>query len=162
MKSEFLETGKIVNTHGIRGELKLQPWADSPDFLAGFDHLYIDGLPVKVLSARVHKGCVIAALEGIDDINGAMRMKNKIVSVRRSDIKLDDDKYFIADIIGLRAVDSATDEELGIVVDVLSLPAGNVYIIKGEREILVPAVSEFVIETDINAGYIKLRLIEGM
>jgi len=159
---EFIEAGKIVNTHGIHGELKLQPWADTPGFLSGFSHFSIDGIPVEVLKARVHKNCVIAALEGINDIQSAVRMKNKVIRVKRSDVQLEEDRYFIADLIGLRAVDAGTGADLGTISEVLSLPANNVYIIKGGREIMVPAVSDFIVETDIEAGYIKLRLIEGM
>jgi len=162
MKSEFLEAGKIVNTHGVRGEVKLQPWADSPDFIMSFEYLYIDGAPVRVLSARVHKGCVITALDGVDDIEGAIRLKNKTVSIARKDVRLEEGRNFVADLIGLRAVDSETDADIGTVTDVLTLPASNVYVIKGTREILVPAVPEFVAETNVDAGYIKLRLIEGM
>jgi len=162
MDKELIEAGKIINTHGIRGEVRLQPWADSPDFLTGFERFYIDGEPVKVISLKVHKGGAIAALEGIDDIKAAISMKNKVISVKREDIKLEEGRHFIADLIGLRAVDAETGQELGTVADVLSLPASNVYVIKGEREILVPAVPEFIVETNIEAGYIRLRLIEGL
>jgi len=161
-KNELIEAGKIVNTHGIRGELRLQPWADSPAFLTEFESLYIDGEPVKVLSAKVHKGCVIATLEGVDNIDAAIRMKNKVVKVRKEDIHLEEGKYFVADLIGLQAVDAESEKNLGTVSDVLSLPANNVYVIKGEREILVPAVPEFIVETNLEKGYIKLRLIEGL
>jgi len=162
MKNEFIETGKIVNTFGKRGELKLQPWADSPDFLIGFKHFYIDGMPIKVLSAKVHKGCVIAALEGVDDIDDAIRMKNKIIMVKKEDIQLEEGKHFIADLVGLNALDAETGETLGSVTDVLTLPSNNVYVIKGDREILVPAVEEFITETNIEDGYIKLRMLEGL
>ena len=162
MGNRFLEAGKIVNTHGVHGEVKIQPWADSPDFIAGLERLFIDGSPVKLLSAKVHKGCVIAALDGVNDIDGAIRLKNKIVFIDRNDAPLDDGRYFIADLIGLRALDADTGEELGIVADVLSLPANDVYVIKGAREILVPAAPGFIVETDIDGGYIRLRLIEGM
>jgi len=162
MNSRFLEAGRIVNTHGIHGEVKIQPWADSPDFLTGFDQIYIDGSPVKIISAKVHKGCIIAALEGVSDIEGAVRLKNKTVSVARGDARLEKGKYFIADLIGLRALDAQTGDEIGVLAEVLSLPSGNVYIIRGAREVLVPAVPEFVEEIDVESGYIKLRLIEGM
>jgi len=162
MRDRFLEAGKIVNTHGIRGEVKIQPWADSPDFVAGLKCLYIDGAPVKVLSAKVHKGCVIAALDGVDDIDGAIRLKNKVVFVDRSQAQLDEGRHFIADLIGLRALDADTGEELGTVADVLSLPANDVYVIRGESERLVPAAPDFVVEINVGHGYIKLRLIEGM
>jgi len=159
---ELIEAGKVANTHGVRGELRLQPWADSPEFLTGFEYLYIDGVPVKVLSAKVHKGCVIATLEGVDDIEAAIRMKNKVIKVKKDDIHLEDGRYFITDLIGIKAIDAETGETLGTLSDVLSLPSNNVYVIKGEREILVPAVPEFIVETNLEKGYVKLRLIEGL
>ena len=162
MKSKYLEAGSIVGTHGVRGEVRIRPWADSAGFLAGFERVYIDGEPVRVLSARVHKGFVIALLEGVADINGAIKLKNKTVSIDRGDAVLEEGRHFVADIIGLRAIDAGTGHELGTVADVLTLPANSVYVIRGEREILVPAVEEFIVETDLNAGYVKIRLIEGM
>jgi len=162
MKKRFLEAGKIVNTHGMRGEVKLQPWADSPEFLTSFERLYIDGAPVKVLSSRVHKGCVIAALEGVYDIEGAIRLKNKTVSIDRDEVHLEEGRFFVADLTGLRAVDAETGEELGTLSDVMSLPSNNVYVIKGAREILVPAVPDFIKETNLEEGYILISLIEGM
>ena len=162
MNGKFLETGEIVNTHGIRGEVKILPWANSPEFLREFEVLYIDGAPRKVLSARVHKDCVIALLEGVVDIDAAIKLKRKIVSIARADVDLDEGEYFLADIVGLDAIDAATGESLGKVYEVLTLPKNNVYVIRGAREILVPAVSEFVIEVNPEGGYIKLRLIEGM
>lgn len=83
MKQEFLEGGQIVNTHGIRGEVKIVSWCDTPEYLAGFSTLYIDGKPVHVRSARVHKGNVIAQLEGYDDVNAAMTLKTKVVHLSR-------------------------------------------------------------------------------
>ena len=151
-----------MNTFGVRGEVKIQPWADTPDFLTGFEHLYIDGAPVKVLSAKVHKGCVIAALEGVVDIEGSIKLKNKTVSIAREDVQLEQGRHFIADLVGLRAIDSTTGGEIGTVTDVLTLPANNVYVVKGAKEILIPAVPEFVREININEGYISFNLIEGL
>ena len=162
MDSRFLEAGRIVNTHGVRGEVRIHPWADSPEFLAGFKRLYIDGSPIDVVAARPHKSFVIAALEGVTDIEGAIRLKNKTVFIDRADVLLEEGRHFVADIIGLRALDSGTGEELGAVVDVLPLPANSVYVVRGEREILVPAVDEFIVETNIAEGYVRIRLIEGL
>ena len=162
MKNKFLEAGKIVNTHGINGDVKIEPWADDPGFLAGLSHLYIDGEPVKILSARVQKGCVIAALEGVADIDAAIRLKNKVVHIDRDEAPIGAGRYFVVDLVGSRAIDAETGEELGILVDVLKLPSNDVYVIKGEREIMVPAVEEFIAETNIEEGWVKLRLIEGM
>jgi 16S rRNA processing protein RimM len=161
MKTEFLESGKIVNTHGIRGEIKIVPWADSPEFLCSFSTLYLDGKPVNVRSARVHKGNVIAQLEGYDDVNAAMLLKNKVVSIRREDAKLPEGAFFLADIIGLDVVNEAGNK-LGVLRDILSPSLQQVYVVEGKREILIPAVPEFILETNVADGYIKVRLIEGM
>jgi len=162
MSNRFLEAGKIVNTHGVRGEVRIQPWADSPDFLQDVGRLFIDGVPKRILSARVHKGFVIATLDGVTDISEAIRLKNKTVLIDRDDVHLEPGQFFIADILGIRAIDAETGEGIGTVADVLHLPANNVYIIKGEREILVPAVPDFVVGINIDEGYMRLRLIEGM
>ena len=162
MKNDkYLECGKIVNTHGIRGEVKIVPWADSPEFLCDLPALYIDGKAVKLRSARVHKGNVIALLDGINDVNAAMLLKEKVVSMSRDDVELPEGSFYIADIIGLRVVDEA-GKELGVLDDILSPSLQQVYVIKGQREIMIPAVPEFILETNVEGGYIKVRLIEGM
>ncbi len=158
---EFLDCGQITNTHGIQGEVRIVPWADSPDFLRQFSTLYVDGAPKKVLSARVHKGSVIAKLDGVDTVEGAMLLKGKTVQLRRADAKLPEGAFFLADIIGLDVVDEA-GEKLGTLKEVLSPSRQQVYVVAGEREILIPAVPEFILETNIEGGYLKVRLIEGM
>ena len=90
MKNKFLEAGQIVNTHGIQGEVKIVPWCDSPEFLCSFTTLYIDGAPIKVLAARPHKGNVLARLEGVTDVNAAMRLKGKTLSIDRTGVELPD------------------------------------------------------------------------
>jgi 16S rRNA processing protein RimM len=161
MKDKLLESGQIVNTHGIRGEVKIVPWADSPEFLCQFSTLYIDGAPRKVRSARVHKGSVIALLDGVSDVNDAMLLKNKVVSISRDDARLPEGSFFLADIIGLDVVDES-GAKLGVLADILSPSVQKVYVVKGDRDILIPAVPEFILETNVAGGYIKVRLIEGM
>ena len=161
MRKQFLEAGKILNTHGVRGEVKIQPWTDSPSFLCKIKTLYIDSTPVSVVSARVHNGIVISKLDGYDSIDDSLRLKNKIVFLNRDDVTLEEGSYFLQDLIGLKAI-SVTGDDLGVMDDILELPAGNVYVIKGAREILVPANDEFVREVNIDGGYIKFSLIEGM
>ena len=162
MGSNFLEAGQIVNTHGIRGEVKIVPWCDTPEFLCGFDTFYLDGAPVKVESARAHKGNVIAKLAGVDDVNGAMRLKNKVVSIDRAGVILPPGRHFIADLIGLEVREAESGRVLGKIEDVLTLPANEVYVVKGEKEYLIPAVDEFLAETNLEGGYVRVRLIEGM
>ena len=162
MKNRFLEAGQIVNTHGIRGEVKIVPWCDSPEFLLQFGTLYVDDKPLNVLEARVHKGNVLARLEGVEDVNAAMSLKGRTVFIDRTGVELPEGRHFIADLIGLNVVDADSGETLGVVADVLTPPAHEVYVVKGEHEYLIPAVDEFVIETNVEDGYIKVRLIEGM
>lgn len=161
MANQLLECGKIVNTHGIRGEVKIQPWADSPEVLCALPALYIDGAPVALRSARVHKGNVIALLEGVSDVDQAMLLKNKVVWLNRDDLRLPEGTFFLADLMGLRVVDEE-GQELGILNEVLSPSRQQVYVVKGDRELMIPAVPQFILETNVAGGYIKVRLIEGM
>ena len=121
MSKEFLEAGKIINTFGIRGELKVQPWSDRVDFLKQFKTVYISGKPVRVVSVRVHQQNALITLEGVTDMDSALPFKNKIIEVRREDIKHKEGEHFVADLIGLEARDADTGEVLGKVTDVLAL-----------------------------------------
>lgn len=161
MKERFIEAGEIVNTHGVRGEVKILPWTDSAEFLAKFRTLYIDGAPVRVLAARVHKQTVLARLEGVEDVNAAMRLKGRRVSIDRADARLPEGGYFIQDIIGAEVV-TESGESVGKLAEVIDAPASMVYVVKGERERLIPAVPEFILRTDADTGVITVRLIEGM
>lgn len=163
MKHQFLEAGQIVNTHGVQGEVKIVPWCDSPQFLCGFSTLYVDGKPITVKSARTHKDCVLAVLEGISDVSAAIRLKGKTVSIDRSGIELPEGRHFLADLMGLEVRDADSGDVLGTVTDILTPPAHEVYVVRdGKREYLIPAVEEFLIETNVEEGYLRVRLIEGM
>ena len=163
MKSQFLEAGEIVNTHGVRGEVKIMPWADSPEFLCQFDTFYMDGKPVKVLAARPHKTMVLAQLEGVDTVEKAMRLKGKVLSIDRTGVELPEGRHFLADLMGLTVLDNATGEELGTIEDILTPPAHEVYVVRGKgKEYMIPAVDAFLAETNVEGGYIRVNLIEGM
>ena len=163
MQKEFLEAGKIVNTHGVRGEVKIQPWADSASFLQGFDTLYIDTAPVRLLASRVHKHMLIAELEGVTDVNAAIAMKHKLVYIHRADVTLEPGQFFIQDILGLPVVDEA-GAPFGTLKDILPRPGGDVYVIVDEdgTERLVPDVPAFILEKNLDEGFVRVRLIEGM
>ena len=161
MEQRYLECGKIVNTHGVRGEVKIVPWADSPEFLCGFSRLFLDEKPLAVRSARVHKGSVIVQFEGVDSVEAAMLLKNRVVSIDRADAHLPEGTFFLADLIGLKVI-GEDGGELGTLREVLSPSVQRVYVVDGPREILIPAVPEFILETNIPGGYIKVRLLEGM
>jgi len=162
MKQQFLEAGKIVNTFGVRGEVKLQPWCDSADFLRSFKTLYIDSAPRRVISSRVHKDMLIVLFEGVEDLNAAMALKNKIVTFARSDARLPEGRFFIADILGADVLDEA-GRTVGKLTDVLDLPAGQVYVVEGEDgEHTIPNRPEFILKVDPDAEQIRVHLIEGM
>ena len=99
-KEPYLEAGKILNTFGVRGEVKLDPWCDSAEFLKPLKTLYIDGAPRAVASSRVHKGMLIVRFADVEDVNGAMLLKNKIVYFARSDVHLPKGRHFVADLLG--------------------------------------------------------------
>ena len=163
MAKQYLEAGEIVNTHGIRGEVKIVPWCDSPEFLCKFGTLYIDQKPVRVLSSRVHKQNVLATLEGVDNVDAAMLLKGKEVWIDRDDATLPEGRHFIADLIGLEVRDAESGAVLGSVAEVLTPPAHEVYVVKGgEHEYMIPAVDAFLAETNVEGGYIRVRLIEGL
>ena len=161
-KKPFIEAGRIVNTHGVRGEVKIEVWLDSPQFFKSFKRLYTaGGEELKVLSARVQKDFVIAKLAGVEDVNAAMALKNKVVSIRRTDAALPHGAFFLQDILGARVVDE-DGNEIGVLEDVLETPASNVYVVRGKTEHLIPAVPEFIKKTDADAGVVTVHLIEGM
>ena len=165
MKEQYLEVGKITNVHGLMGEVRVQPWADSPDFLCQFKTLYVDKThwPVQVERARVHKNMVILKLNVVTDVNGALAMRNAVLYIDRDDANLPKGSFFLADIYGLEVRDAETDEVLGKVADILTPPANNVYVVRGgKREIMIPAVDQFVKEINVDEGYMKVALIEGM
>ncbi len=160
-KQRFIEAGQISNTHGVRGELKLQVWLDSPQYMQRFPCLYIDGAPYALRSSRVHKGFLLCTLEGVDDVNAAMALKGKTVYIDRADAKLPEGGYFLQDLLGAR-VENEQGEPVGTLTEVLERPASLIYVVKGEREHLIPAVPEFVKSVDVDAGRIVVHLIEGM
>ena len=160
-KQQYIEAGRIVNTHGVSGEVKIEVWLDSPEFMKKFRRIFVNGAEMKLISGKVHKGFLIARLEGVEDVNSAMSLKGKDVHILREDAKLPKGAYFIQDIMGASVIDES-GAEIGKLTEVLERPANNVYVVQGQREYLIPAVPEFVLSTDAEKGIITVRLIEGM
>ena len=158
MKLQFLEAGQIVTTHGVRGEMKVLPWADGPDFLLDFNRVRIDGKEYKVESCRVQKSCNLLKLQGIDTMEDAQAMHNKTIEIYREDT--DPDIIFAAELIGIDVFQD--DIQIGKLVDVLDYPGNKVYVVKGEKEYMIPAVKAFVLSTDVDNNRMQVKLIEGM
>lgn len=158
MRLEFLEAGQIVTTHGVRGEMKVLPWADGPEFLVEFNRIFIDGVEYKVESCRIQKSCNLLKLSGVDTMEAAQAMRGKTVHVSRDDT--DPDIIFAAELIGVSVLSDG--QQIGVITDVLDYPGNKVYVVRGEYEYMIPAVKAFVLSTDIDAGVMEVRLIEGM
>lgn len=165
MKKEYLEAGKIVTTHGIRGEVKIMPYTDYPELLCEFDRLFIgkEHKEIIIERSRVFKDMVIAKIEGTDSPEDAAKLRNKILFMHRDDLELEDDTYFIQDLIGMEVHDADTDFVYGKITDVMQTGANDVYVIKdGDREYLVPAIADVVISTDIDGNIMTIRPLEGL
>ena len=158
MKLQFLEAGQIVTTHGVRGEMKVLPWADGPDFLLEFDRVCIDGKEYKVESCRIQKSCNLLKLEGIDTMEAAQAMHGKTLQIYREDT--DPDIIFAAELIGMDVFHD--DAQIGKITEVLDYPGNKVYVVKGEKNYMIPAVKAFILSTDMDANRMEVKLIEGM
>ena len=158
MKLQFIEAGEIVTTHGVRGEMKVLPWVDSPEVLCEFDRVRIDGMEYEVESCRIQKSCNLLKLSGIDTMEAAQAMRGKTVELYREDI--DDEVIFAAELIGVEVY--ADGICIGKIREVLDYPGNSVYVVKGEHEYMIPAVKQFILSTDVDANVMQVKLIEGM
>ena len=164
---QYLETAKIVATHGIRGEVRCQYFCDSAEFLCEFDELYLDKngeKPVEIARAYPHKNVVIIKIDGIDTVEDAQKLIGKTLYMNRDDVELDEDVYFIQDIIGLVVKDIDSGEVYGKISEVYQNGATDVYSIKKENgtELMFPCIDEVVKKIDIEAGEMLIKPLEGL
>jgi 16S rRNA processing protein RimM len=163
MRPEFITVGTVVNAHGVRGEVKVNPAGFDPAFVAAFRTLYIGGTETKV-TARVHKSTVLLTLPGVDTMDDALALKGRSVAIRRTDARLPAGEFFDEELEGCAVVDDATGEELGRLDKVLSYPAHKVYQVRGgAHEYLIPAVPDvFIVSADPDAEVIRVRMMKGL
>lgn len=163
-KNNLIEIGKIVNTHGIRGEVKIQPWCDDPYIFDELEYLVIDGKEYEIIKNRMHKNCQIVQLSDITNMNDAELLRNKIVMVEREVFELPEGRYFVADIIGM-SVKEEDGRVLGIVEDVIKTGSNDVYSLRdtfNKKPILIPVIDGVVLETDTENKCITVRLPKGL
>lgn len=158
MKLQFIEAGEIVTTHGVKGEMKVLPWLDAPEYLCDFDRVRIGVTDYEVQSCRVQKSCNLLKLAGIDTMEAAQAMRGKTVLLYREDI--DPEIIFAAELIGVTVFSDG--KQIGKITDVLDYPGNKVYVVKGEKEYMIPAVKAFILETNMEEETMQVRLIEGM
>jgi len=158
MKLQFIEAGEIVTTHGVKGEMKVLPWMDSPEILCEFDRCRISGKEYAIESCRIQKTCNLVKLSGIDTVEAAQAMRGKTLELFREDI--DDEVIFAAELIGVEVF--CNGEKLGVITDVLDYPGNSVYVVKGQYEYMIPAVKQFILSTDLEKNEMQVSIIEGM
>lgn len=165
MKKQFLDSGKIVGTHGIRGEVRIDPWADSPAFLAAFTTLYLDenGENAVKVKSRPHKNITLCKIEGVDTIEAAERLRGTVVYINRDDVRLGEGVHFVQDLLGSEVRDFDTGALYGTLTDVLRTGANDVYeITRDGKTYLAPVIDEVVRDIDAEGGVVRITPMKGI
>ena len=158
MKLPYIEAGEIVTTHGVRGEVKVLSWLDSPEMLCEFDRCRISGREYVMDSVRVQKTCNLVKLRGVDTMEDAQKLRGKTMELYREDIP--DELIFASELVDMEVY--ADGACIGKIKEVLDYPGNSVYVVQGEREYLIPAVKEFILSTDLEKNQMQVKLLKGM
>lgn len=168
MDSNYIEVGKIINTHGLRGDVKVIVWMDSPEDFETLEHVYIETRSetkrLTVQRIRYQKNNIIAKFEEFDDINDVEQFKNKVLYADRDELgELPEGVHYIVDLIGLKVV-SEDGVEIGVISDVFNTGANDIYDVKreGKKNLLLPVIDDVVKEIDIDGGTVTVHLMEGL
>ena len=161
---DFIEVGQIVNTHGVRGEVKVQPWDVSAERLCTFKTFYMDGMPFRPLSKRVHGEMALMTLPEVEDMDAAAALKGRVLSIKRAEVRLPKGEYFDEELVGMNVFNYFPHTYVGAVTEVLTYPAHKLYRVKGpEKTYLIPAVKDiFIADIDTTAREITVRMMEGL
>ncbi len=161
--SEYIEIGRVNNTHGVRGEMKVEIWADNIDEFLSLSSVYSEnGEEIKIESSRRADRVAVVKFEGISNPEDGAKLKGKHIYAKRSDLTLPEGRYYICDLMGLTVYNFETNEKIGRICDILEKPASFVYTVKTEKgEFMVPAVDEFIKKVDINNG-MYIKVIDGL
>lgn len=166
MKQKFIETGKIVGTHGVKGMLRVQPWSDSGEFLSNFKCFYLDDAGnerIYATSVKPHGNVVLMSVKGVTTIEQAEKLRGKIIFIDREDVVLPEGRYFISDLLGCNVTDADSKEILGKITDISETGANDVWhITRDGKEYLVPAIDEVIVSVDIDAESVVIRPMKGI
>ena len=158
MRLEFIEAGEIVNVHGLKGEVKVLCWLDDPEMLCEFDRCRIQGKEYEMEQIRVQKTCNLVKLKGIETVEEAQKLRGKTIELFREDI--DEEVIFAGELIGVEVF--ADGKKIGKIAEVLSYPGNSVYVVRGQYEYMIPAVNQFILETNLEENTMQVKLLEGM
>ena len=166
---QFLQVGVISSTHGLRGEVKVFPTTDDAARFQTLKNVVLDTgkekLDLEIQSVRFFKQFIIVKFKGIDNINDIEKYKGKSLFVTRENaVELEEDEYYIGDLIGMEVYTDDSKERFGVLKDVMETGANEVYIITSENhgEVLLPAIHECILEIDVEAKKMKVHLMEGL
>ncbi len=165
MKKEFLEIGKFVGTHGVKGMVRIQPWSDNGEFLTQFKKFYLENGSKKIELTKItpHGNVVIASVKGVNTIEDAENLRNQVLYIRRDDAALPEGRYFISEILGAQVFDAESGALLGTLCDVSPTGANDVWHIKnGDKEYLVPAIPDVIVDVDIDTDTVKIIPLKGI
>ena len=162
----YIEVGQIVNTHGLKGEVKVNPWTDFPEVFEVFEKVFTkDGTQYHIDGIKYQKGCILLKLGGIQSIDDAEKMRNTVLYIRRGDAHLPHGTWFISELIGCEVYDADDRTHVyGTLSEVMQTGANDVWAVKDNngREYLVPAVKSVVIETDVAQNSVYIRPLKGI
>lgn len=167
MIKNYLEIGQIVSTHGIKGEMRFNPWCDKPEFVKKFKTLYFDKngeKSINVKSARPHGNMVILMLEDVDTVEKAQALKNTVLYMKRADAHLPKGTWFVQELFDCTVVDDNNGKVLGTIVDVSETGANDVWHIKTPKgdEVLIPAIKQVIVNVNVEKGEILINPIKGL
>ncbi len=160
--------GKIVNTHGIKGELKVVPMTDEPQRFSKLKEVFVERKSMEryeIEAVRYHKNFVLLKLKGVDNMNDGELFKNATLKIDRKDsLPLNKDEYYISDLYDLEVY---TEEEryLGTIQDIIYTGSNDVYVVRHsetQKEILLPAIKQVILQVDLEAGKVTVKLLKGL
>lgn len=166
MKKQYLETGKIVGTHGIKGMTRVQVWADDNEFLGQFKFVYTDengNGKLEISRVQPHGTVALVAFKGVNTIEQAEKLRGTVIYINRNDAKLPEGRYFITDLLGCEVFDADTNELLGKITDVSETGANDVWhITRDSKEYLVPAIADVIVTVDTENEKAVIRPMKGI
>lgn len=163
---KYLELGRVNNTHGLRGEVKCTLWCDDISYAQQLEKVYLDDKGEKsltLLSARPQKNVAILKFAEITNIDDAEALKGKTIYCDRDDAAIDEDAYYLADLIGCYVVDIDTEEEYGKIVDVQNYGSCDIYDVESwGKHTLIPAIPDVVKEVNTEYQVVRIKRMKGL
>ena len=168
-QNDYLQVGVITSTHGIKGEVKVFPTTDDPNRFRALKDVVLDTgkeqIPLEIEGVKFFKQYVILKFKGIDNINDIEKYRKMPLLVSRENaVELEEDEYYIGDLIGMEVYTDDSEERFGVLKDVMETGANEVYIISSDHhgEVLLPAIHECILDVDVEAKKMKVHLMEGL